>query len=74
MTAGSATLLVFGLALLLSSWVLLLITSWKEDYAWGLFTLLLPPLSYLFALFKLDKAGQSILLAIAGWTCIFLSQ
>ena len=74
MAAGSATLLVFGLALLLSSWVLLLITSWKEDYAWGLFTLLLPPLSYLSALFKLDKAGQSILLAIAGWACIFLSQ
>jgi Mn2+/Fe2+ NRAMP family transporter len=74
MTAGSATLLVFGLALLLSSWVLLLVISWKEDYAWGLFTLLLPPLSYFFALFKLDKAGQSILLAIAGWTFIFLSQ
>lgn len=73
MDAGSATLFVFGLALLLASWVMLLITSWKEDYAWGLFTVLLPPLSYLFALFKLDKAGQAILLAIAGWVLIFLA-
>ncbi|EGG30884.1 hypothetical protein IMCC3088_1544 [Aequoribacter fuscus] len=52
---------------------MLLITSWKEDYAWGLFTVLLPPVSYLFALFQLDKAGQSILLAIAGWVLIFLA-
>ncbi len=73
MAAGSATLFVFGLALLLVSWVMLLITSWKEDYAWGLFTVLLPPVSYLFALFQLDKAGQSILLAIAGWVLIFLA-
>lgn len=73
MDAGSATLFVFGLALLFASWVMLLITSWKEDYAWGLFTVLLPPLSYLFALFQLDKAGQAILLAIAGWVLIFLA-
>jgi hypothetical protein len=52
---------------------MLLITSWKEDYAWGLFTVLLPPVSYLFALFQLDKAGQAILLAIAGWVLIFLA-
>lgn len=73
MAAGSATLFVFGLALLSVSWVVLLITSWKEDYAWGLFTVLLPPVSYLFALFQLDKAGQAILLAIAGWVLIFLA-
>ena len=44
MEATTATLYTFGAAMLLTSWVLLLITSWKEDYAWGLCSLFLPPL------------------------------
>jgi hypothetical protein len=72
MDATSATLITFGAAALLTSWVLLLIVSWKEDYAWGLFTLLLPPLSYLYALGRLDKAGQSLLVAVVGWFLIWL--
>lgn len=66
MEPGSAALLTFGLATLLASWILLLITAWKEDYAWGLFALLLPPLAYLYGLFRLDKAGQSLLVGAAG--------
>ncbi|MFN2287340.1 MAG: hypothetical protein ABR578_03305 [Chromatocurvus sp.] len=66
MEPGSAALLTFGLATLLVSWILLLITAWKEDYAWGLFALLLPPLAYLYGLFHLDKAGQSLLVGAAG--------
>ncbi len=73
MEATSATLMTFGLAALLASWVLLLIVSWKEDYAWGLCTLLLPPFAYLYALFRLDKAGQSLLVAALGWILIWLS-
>ncbi len=73
MDATSATLMTFGLATLLTSWVLLLIVSWKEDYAWGLFTLLLPPLSYLYALFRLDKAGQALLVAVVGWLLLWLA-
>ena len=73
MDATSATLMTFGLATLLTSWVLLLIVSWKEDYAWGLFTLLLPPLSYFYALFRLDKAGQALLVAIVGWLLLWLA-
>lgn len=73
MEATSASLLTFGLAALLASWVLLLIQSWKEDYAWGLCTLLLPPLSYLYALFNLDKAGQSLLLAAIGLILVVLA-
>jgi hypothetical protein len=53
--------------------VLLLIQSWKEDYAWGLCTLILPPFAYLYALFRLDKAGQSVLLAVAGLVMIGLA-
>ena len=71
MEASSATLVTFGAAALLASWVILLIESWKEDYAWGLCTLLLPPLSYLYGLFRLDKAGQALLLAIVGWLLIY---
>jgi hypothetical protein len=74
MDATSATMMTFGLAALLASWVLLLIVSWKEDYAWGLCTLLLPPFAYLYALFRLDKAGQSLLVAALGWILIWLSQ
>ena len=73
MEATSATMLTFGLAALLASWVLLLIVSWKEDYAWGLCTLLLPPFAYLYAMFRLDKAGQSLLVAAVGWILIWLS-
>lgn len=70
MDSGSAALLTFGLATLLVSWILLLIVASKEDYAWGLCALLLPPLAYLYGLFRLDKAGES--LALAGLGLILL--
>ena len=73
MEAASASLITFGAAALLVSWVLLLIESWKEDYAWGLCTLLLPPLSYLYGLARLDKAGQALLLAVIGWLLIWMA-
>lgn len=73
MDATTAPMLTFGVAALLASWVLLLVISWKEDYAWGLCTLLLPPLSYLYALGRLDKAGEALLLAAAGWALILLA-
>jgi len=73
MHAAAALMITFGVAALLASWVLLLIESWKEDYAWGLCTLLLPPLSYLYALARLDKAGQALLLAAVGWILIWLA-
>lgn len=73
MDAGTATLVTYGVAALLASWVLLLIVSWKEDYAWGLCTLFLPPLSYMYGLFRLDKAGEVILLAAVGWILIWVA-
>ena len=54
------------------SWVVLVIVSWREDYAWGLFSLLLPPAGYTYGLFRLDKAGQSLLLAAGGWLLVYL--
>lgn len=73
MDATTATLMTFGLAALLASWVLMIIVAWREDYAWGLCSVLLPPLAYLYGLFRLDKAGQSLLLAIAGLFLLFLA-
>jgi hypothetical protein len=74
MEASSATLMTFGIALLVISWVLLLIASWKEDFAWGLSTLFLPPIAYCYALFRLDKAGSSIAVAILGCILLFLAS
>jgi len=74
MDAIPASMTTFGVVALLASWVLLLIVSWQEDYAWGLCTLLLPPLSYLYALTRLDKAGQALLLAVAGWILLWLAS
>lgn len=73
MDAITASMMTFGVAALLASWVVLLIVSWKEDYTWGLCTLLLPPLSYFYSLARLDKAGQALLLAVGGWFLIWLA-
>jgi len=32
----------------------------------------LPPAGYTYGLFRLDKAGQSLLLALIGWFLIYL--
>lgn len=71
MDAGSAALLTFGVATLAVSWILLMITSWREDYSWGLCTLFLPPLSYLYSLARLDKAGEAVMIAVLGWVLIW---
>lgn len=73
MEATTATLVTFGAVALLASWVVLLITSWKEDYAWGLCTLFLPPLSYLYSLARLDKTADALLLAAGGWILLWLA-
>ncbi len=73
MEATNSLLMVLGVAILLASWVVLLVTSWKEDYSWGLCSVLLPPLSYCYALFRLDKAGEALVLAAIGWVLLFLA-
>ena len=68
----SGVLLTFGLALLVASWVMLLISSFKEDFTWGLATVFVPPLSYFYGLFNWSKAGESIVVAALGCFLIFL--
>lgn len=73
MEPSNAVLMTFGLAILLVSWILLLIAAFKDDFAWGIFAVLLPPLAYMYGLFRLEKAGQSLLVAFVGWTCLFFA-
>lgn len=73
MEATSATLMTFGVILLLASWVQLLIVSFKEDYTWGLTTVFLPPLSYFYSLFALNKAGSAVGLSFLGMVLIFFA-
>jgi len=73
MEATSALLMTLGAVALLASWVLLLIESSREDFSWALCTLLLPPLSYLYGLFRLDKAGEALGLAAVGWVLLWLA-
>lgn len=69
----SAALLTFGLALVLISWGLLIVTSFQEDFTWGLCTIFIPPLAYFYGLFNLSKAGQAILIAVLGWVMVLLA-
>ncbi len=70
MESMPALFITFGGAALLTSWVTLFITSSKEDFTWGLCTVLLPPLSYGYALFRLDLTKESLVLAALG--CILV--
>ncbi|MDY0007308.1 MAG: hypothetical protein RBS22_10830 [Spongiibacteraceae bacterium] len=69
----SALFFAVGIAALIASWLLLLIYTASEDFAWGLCTLLLPPLSYLYGLTRLDKTREPMLLALAGLGLIWLA-
>ena len=72
MEAYNAYLMFLGMSCLLVSWALLLITAWKEDYAWGMFSLLLPPIGYGYAFFRLNEAKETLILAGLGWLLIIL--
>ncbi|MFT4615385.1 MAG: hypothetical protein ACI9NT_002538 [Bacteroidia bacterium] len=69
----TATLTTYGVTCLLVSWIVLLFVAWSEDYAWGLCTLFLPPLSYAYSLSRLDKAGEALVVAAIGWALILIA-
>ena len=72
MEASSSFLMTLGFASLAISWALLLIASWREEYAWGMCSLLFPPLGYAYALVRLDTAGSALAFAALGWILIWL--
>jgi len=69
----SAALVTFGVAILLISWVMMIITSFQEDFTWGLSSVFVPPFAYFYGLFKWSKAKTAILFAVLGWILIFLA-
>lgn len=66
----AAASLSFGVVILLVSWVQLIITSFREDYNWGLTSLFLPPLSYLYSAISWDKAREPVVTALLGLALI----
>lgn len=62
----TSALVVFGCVSLVVSWFLLLQISFSDDFSWGLTTLFLPPLSYLYACFVWSKAKDAVWFAVGG--------
>lgn len=72
MESLNATLTLLGLALLAASWVYLMIVAFKDDYAWGMTSVFLPPLAYLYAAFNPAKATGVLVLAVLGVVMLLL--
>lgn len=68
----AAVFVTFGVVILAAGWIQLLITSFREDYSWGLTSLFLPPLAYLYACFSWEKAKDALVLTIIGWGLVIL--
>lgn len=66
----SATLMTFGVGLLLVSWVYLICVSFTEDFNWGLCTVFIPVLSYIYACFVWKKTQGALVTAGLGWVAI----
>ena len=69
----SATAMTFGVLLLLISWVYLLIIAFKTDFNWGLVTVFLPVLSYIYAAFDWKRTQATLVSAALGWTLIIFA-
>lgn len=69
----SAALVTFGIAILFSSWVMLIIASFRDDFTWGLSSVFVPPVAYFYGLFRWQKANDALLLAGLGWLLIFFA-
>ncbi len=69
----SVTFLSFGVILLVCSWIMLIITSFKNDYAWGLCSLFVPGLAYIYACFDWEKSQSAVWMAALGWALVIFS-
>ena len=74
MDAFSTTLTFFALTLLVSSWIMLIFAATSDDFTWGLFSIFLPPLAYVYGLYKWELAGDSIKAAILGFIVLAVGQ
>ncbi len=69
----SAFTMTFGIILLLSSWVYLGFVAFEKDFSWGLCTIFLPVLGYLYAFFSWEEGKAPLALAGLGWLCVLLA-
>lgn len=69
----SATAMTFGVCLLLVSWIYLMIIAFQTDYTWGLVTVFLPVLAYIYAFFEWQKTQAVIWSAVIGWVLIIFA-
>ncbi len=68
----SAVFMTFGSILLVASWIYLIIIAFREDFSWGLFSVLVPPLAYLYSCFAWNKTREVLIMAIAGSVLVIL--
>ena len=66
MDALSSTAIVFGVILLASSWIYLIIIAFQADFTWGLVSVFIPVLSYIYAVKDWEKGKETIYLAAIG--------
>lgn len=70
----STIMLTFGVILLVIGWIQLIITSFDEDFTWGLATVFVPPLSYLYsAVAAFDKTKGTMALTGIGLALVIFA-
>ncbi len=69
----SAVLVTFGVILLLTSWIYLMIISFKADFSWGLCAVFVPVLAYIYAFFDWKKTQGALATAGIGWAAIIFA-
>lgn len=70
----TATFTTFGLVLAFLSWVYLMFVAFEHDFSWGLLTVFLPPLAYIYAIaarFRDSKAPLALL--GVGLVCLWIA-
>lgn len=70
MDALSSTAIVFGVILLISSWIYLMIIAFQADFTWGLVSVFVPLLAYIYAIKDWQKGKETIYLAVIGWALV----
>lgn len=70
----STIMLTFGVILLVIGWIQLMFTSFHEDFTWGLATVFVPPLSYIYsAISAFDKTKDTLTLTGIGLALVLFS-
>lgn len=58
--------MTFGVILLVSSWFYLIMISFQNDFGWGLCSIFLPMISYVYACFVWNKGKEVVLMGALG--------